>query len=299
MSIIQCLCVILGILAVLYLLIIMPRMTGRPDREPHISVLYAHRGLHDNSSDAPENSMAAFKKAVEAGYGIECDVQLTRDGIPVIFHDFTLKRVARYAEGQAIGDGPLNEDGSVSVPGKISNYTYEQLQQFHLLSSDEKIPKFEDFLKLVDGRVPLIVELKIELKDLSVCPAVDKLLSDYKGVYCIESFNPLGVLWYRKNRPHIMRGQLSDEFHKEDPKEFNTILYFGLTHLFFNFLTKPDFIAFNRKYPKSISLWINRHLYKCLTAAWTIKSQEQLDKATEDFDIYIFDSFIPEDKSYR
>ena len=299
MSIIQCLCVILGILAVLYLLMIMPRMTGRPDREPHISVLYAHRGLHDNSSDAPENSMAAFKKAVEAGYGIECDVQLTRDGIPVIFHDFTLKRVARYAEGQAIGDGPLNEDGTISVPGKISNYTYEQLQQFHLLGSDEKIPKFEDFLKLVDGRVPLIVELKIELKDLSVCPAVDKLLSEYKGVYCIESFNPLGVLWYRKNRPDVMRGQLSDEFHKEDPKEFNTVLYFGLTHLFFNFLTRPDFIAFNRKYPKSFSLWLNRHLYKCLTAAWTIKSQEQLDKATEDFDIYIFDSFIPEKKSYR
>ena len=299
MSIIQCLCVILGILAVLYLFMIMPRMTGRPDREPHISVLYAHRGLHDNSSDAPENSMAAFKKAVEAGYGIECDVQLTRDGIPVIFHDFTLKRVARYAEGQAIGDGPLNEDGTVSVPGKISNYTYEQLQQFHLLGSDEKIPKFEDFLELVDGRVPLIVELKIELKDLSVCPAVDKLLSNYKGVYCIESFNPLGVLWYRKNRPNVMRGQLSDEFHKEDPKEFNTVLYFGLTHLFFNFLTRPDFIAFNRKYPKSLSLWLNRHLYKCLTAAWTIKSQEQLDKATEDFDIYIFDSFIPEKKSYR
>ena len=299
MSIIQCLCVVLGILAVLYLLMIMPRMTGRPDRGPHISVLYAHRGLHDNSSDAPENSMAAFKKAVEAGYGIECDVQLTRDGIPVIFHDFTLKRVARYAEGQAVGDGPLNEDGTISVPGKISNYTYEQLQQFHLLGSDEKIPKFEDFLKLVDGRVPLIVELKIELKDLSVCPAVNKLLSDYKGVYCIESFNPLGVWWYRKNRPDVMRGQLSDEFHKEDPKEFNTLLYFWLTHLFFNFLTKPDFIAFNRKYPKSFSLWLNRHLYKCLTAAWTIKSQEQLDKATEDFDIYIFDSFIPEKKSYR
>ena len=243
--------------------------------------------------------MAAFKKAVEAGYGIECDVQLTRDGIPVIFHDFTLKRVARYAKGQEIGDGPLNEDGTISVPGKINNYTYEQLQQFHLLGSEEKIPKFEDFLKLVDGRVPLIVELKIELKDLSVCPAVNKLLSDYKGVYCIESFNPLGVWWYRKNRPDVMRGQLSDEFHKEDPKEFNTLLYFWLTHLFFNFLTKPDFIAFNRKYPKSFSLWLNRHLYKCLTAAWTIKSQEQLDKATEDFDIYIFDSFIPEKKSYR
>ena len=280
MAVIQCLCVVLGILAVLYLLMTMPRMIGRPDRRPHINVLYAHRGLHDNAGDSPENSMAAFKKAVDAGYGIECDVQLTKDGIPVIFHDFTLKRVARTSDGQ-------------SPEGKVIDYTYEELQEFHLLNSNEKIPKFEDFLRLVDGRVPLIVELKIELKDLSVCSAVNGLLSDYKGVYCIESFNPLGVIWYRKHRPDVMRGQLSDEFHKENPQEFKGILYFVLTHLFFNFLGKPDFIAFNRKYPKSFSLWVNRHLYGCLTAAWTIKSQEQLDDAKRDFDIYIFDSFIP------
>ena len=282
MSVIQCLCVVLGILAVLYLLMIMPRMIGRPDIGPHINVLYAHRGLHDNAGNAPENSMAAFKKAVDAGYGIECDVQLTKDGIPVIFHDFTLKRVARNADG-------------VSPEGKVIDYTYDELQGFHLLNSEEKIPKFEDFLKLVDGRVPLIVELKIEREDLSVCPAADRLLSDYKGVYCIESFNPLGVIWYRRNRPAVMRGQLSDEFHKEDPQEFKGILYFILTNLFFNFLSKPDFIAFNRKYPKSFSMWVNRHLYKCLTAAWTIKSQQQMDDAKRDFDIYIFDSFIPKD----
>ncbi len=294
MSAIQFLCVLLGILAVLYLLMIMPRMIGRPDRRPHVGVLYAHRGLHDNKGDAPENSMAAFKKAVDAGYGIECDVQLTRDGVPVIFHDFTLKRVARYPENCVPEGAPVNDDGSIGVKGKVIDYTYEELQQFHLLNSKEKIPKFEDFLKLVDGKVPLIVELKIELKDLSVCPAVDKLLGSYKGVYCMESFNPLGVIWYRIHRPEVMRGQLSDEFHKEDPAEFKGVLYFILTHLFFNFLSKPDFIAFNRKYPKSFSLWVNRHLYGCLTAAWTVKSKQQLEDAKSDFDIFIFDSFIPD-----
>jgi glycerophosphoryl diester phosphodiesterase len=281
------------VLAVLYLLMIMPRMTGRPDRRPYTKVLYAHRGLHDNNSVAPENTMAAFKKAVDAGYGIECDVQLTKDGIPVIFHDFTLARVARYPKGRSPEDGVPNADGSIGVKGKVIEYTFDELQEFHILNSDEKIPKFEDFLKLVQGKVPLIVELKIEREDLSVCPKVDGLLSGYKGVYCIESFNPLGVFWYRIKRPQVLRGQLSDEFHREDPKEFRGILYFILTYLLLNFLTKPDFIAFNHKYPNNLSLRLNRRLYGGLMAAWTIKSEEQLRQARKNFDIYIFDSFVP------
>lgn len=296
----------LGIIPVVaaggYLVMIMPRMIGRPDRRSHLGILYAHRGLFDNSSDAPENSMAAFKKAVDAGYGIECDVQLTRDKIPVIFHDFTLKRVARFDEGEELGDSwtagkgivpERNADGTIAVPGKVCDYTFDELQKLHLLNSGEKIPKFEDFLKLVDGRVPLIVELKIERYDLSVCPMVSDMLRNYKGVYCMESFNPLGVRWFKKNDPRVLRGQLSDEFHKDNPKEFGRGLYFVLTHLFFNFLTKPDFIAFNHKYPKSFSMWVDRHLFKCTTAAWTIKSQEELDRARDNFDIFIFDSFVP------
>ena len=274
---------VLVIVAILYLLMIMPRMMHRPDRKKFTGVLYAHRGLHDNESDAPENSMAAFRKAVEGGYGIECDVQLTRDGIPVIFHDFTLSRVARY-----------EDDRQTEVKGKVIDYTFEELQNLRLLGSDEKIPRFEDFLKLVDGKVPLIIELKIELKDLRVCDEVWKFLKDYRGVYCIESFNPLGVIWFKRNHPEIMRGQLSDEFHKDKPEEFKGLLYFVLTKLLFNFLAKPDFIAFNRKYPKSLSMQLCRHLYGCTCAAWTVKSQQQLLEAREDFDIYIFDSFIPE-----
>ena len=294
MLFIKVLCVAAPIMVVLYLLMIMPRVVHKPERLPHISVRYAHRGLHDNSSDAPENTMAAFKKAVDAGYGIECDVQLTKDGIPVIFHDFTLARVARYAEGEVPADAVKNSDGTFGVKGKVIDYTYEELQRFHILDSVEKIPKFEDFLALVNGKVPLIVELKIEFKNCSVCSKADALLSSYKGVYCIESFNPLGILWYRIHRPQIMRGQLSDEFHKESPSEFNSFLYFALTNLMLNFLTRPDFIAYNHKYPGNLSLWLCRHLYKNVTAAWTLKSEDDLKRAERNFDIYIFDSFVPE-----
>lgn len=286
MLLIKVVSIVLVFCSPLYLFLIMPRMSGKPDKKSFLGGLFAHRGFHDNASDAPENTMAAFKKAVEAGYGIECDVQLTKDGIPVTFHDFTLARVARYPKGHILENQP--------VAGKVIDYTYDELQSFHILDSKEKIPKFEDFLKMVDGRVPLIIELKIELKDLSVCSKVDALLKDYKGVYCMESFNPLGVFWYRLNRPKVMRGQLSDEFHKESPREFKGILYFVLTRLLFNCMTKPDFIAFNCKYPDSLSLRLCRSIYHSTCAAWTIKSQSQLDEAREKFDIYIFDSFTPD-----
>ena len=263
---------ILLIAAVLYLLLIMPRMAGRPDTAPFKSVLYAHRGLHDNETGAPENSMTAFQKAVDMGFGIELDIQLTRDNIPVVFHDFTLKRICGYE-------------------GKLREFTYDELLQFDLLKSDEKIPKLEDVLKMVNGRVPLIIEFKTEWKDLSVCPAADKMLQTYQGPYCIESFNPLAVYWYRKNRRDILRGQLSDAFLKEG--EHKGILQFVLQNLLFNCLTKPDFVAFNHKYPRTLSRCICRKLYRNMAVAYTLKTESELEAAQKYFDIYIFDSFLP------
>ena len=245
-------------LILLYLLMIMPRMAGRPDAAPLLNWLYAHRGLHDNATDAPENSLRAFQKAVDAGFGIEMDVQLTKDGIPVVFHDFTLDRVC-------------------GAEGKVCQRTLDELQELFLCGTDQKIPKLEDVLKLVDGKVPLIVELKIEAIDVSLCPAVDKLLSEYKGTYCIESFNPLGVLWYRCNRRKVVRGQLADAFHREGV--YSGPLYFLLQNLMFNWLGRPDFIAYNHKYPGMLSRSLCRSLYRGTAAAWTIKSQEELETA--------------------
>jgi len=261
---------------ILYLLAIMPRMVHKPDTRPFSKWMYAHRGLHDNSTDAPENSVKAFQYAVDAGFGIEMDIQLTKDNIPVVFHDFTLDRVC-------------------GVAGKVCNYSFEELQQFTLFDSEERIPRFEEVLKLVDGKVPLIIELKIEWTDVSICPIADKLLGDYKGMYCVESFNPLGIWWYRKNRPRLVRGQLADAFIKEgEKKDGNSrLIYFLIQNLLFNFLVKPDFVAYHHKYPNNLSRKICHGLYRNTAVAWTIKSGEELEQAKKHFDLFIFDSFVP------
>ncbi|MCR4762590.1 MAG: glycerophosphodiester phosphodiesterase [Lachnospiraceae bacterium] len=291
MLIIKVIGIILLIILLLYLFLILPRMWGRPAREPHLHVLYAHRGLFDNHSDAPENSMAAFRLAVEAGYGIELDVQTTKDGVPVVFHDFTLRRMARFPDGEVPVEAELNEDGTPVVPGKICDYTWEELSRFSLLGTKERIPRFDEFLKLVNGRVPLIVELKIELKDLTVCRKASSLLDDYGGVYCVESFNPLGLFWYRRHRPEVMRGQLADSFRKSEG--WNAPLYWLLEFLMFDVLSRPDFIAYNHKYRGNLSRMLTTGLFRALPVAWTIRSEEELAANRGYFDVLIFDSFLP------
>ena len=269
-------------LPLLYLGAILPKVNGKRTMQGLLGTYYAHRGLHDNSSDAPENSMAAFKKAVDAGYGIELDVQMTADHVPVVFHDFTLARVAR------------NEDGTVPE-GKISDHTYTELKRMHLLQSDERIPRFEEVLRLIDGKVPLLIEYKVELFDLSVCTASDALLRSYNGPYCIESFNPLVLFWYRRHRPEVARGQLSDAFRKDKPDEFKSPVYGLFTYLVFNFLTGPHFIAYNHHYRGNLSRRLCRALYGSAAFAWTIRSQQELEDNRKAFDAFIFDSFIPEE----
>lgn len=275
MTILYTVMIVAAALIVLYFLAIMPRLGHRRERQDFLGVYYAHRGLHDNASDAPENSLAAFKKAVEAGYGIEMDVQLTKDKVPVVFHDFSLKRIC-------------------GKEGKVWDYTFQELESFQLCNSGERIPRFDEVLEIVGGKVPLIVELKVEWMDISVCPVVDALLQSYQGLYCIESFNPLALVWYRRHRNDVVRGQLSDGFLKSG--EFKGVLYIFLQNLMLNWITKPDFVAYNHKYASVGARRICRSFYKNMAVAWTIKSQEELEKARSKFDIFIFDSFIPDVK---
>ncbi len=300
---------------ILYLLAIMPRMIGRPDKTAFMNVFYAHRGLHDNAGQekitmwsghdgregvmpergvVPENSLMAFQKAVEAGYGIELDVQLTKDKVAVVFHDTTLKRMCgELCDGMK---GDLCVGLRVDLRGgKVSDFAYEELQQFSLLGTSEKIPRFEDVLRLVDGRVPLIIEYKAPGRNVEVCRVADGILQGYAGVYCIESFNPMVLLWYRKHRRSVMRGQLSTSYKKEKEKGYPGILLAVFHHLLLNFLTGPDFIAYNHKYCKDWSLWLCRHLYGATAVAWTIRSQAELDKAKKAFDLFIFEGFIPKE----
>lgn len=263
---------VIVIFFIIYMLAIMPRVFNRPDTNLFRKVYFAHRGLHDNDSEAPENSMAAFRKAVEAGFGMEMDVHVTKDGIPVVFHDFTLERIC----GENI---------------EIEECSYEELRQFTLCRSRERIPRFEDVLNMVNGRVPLIVEIKSEKVDVAFCGVIDKLLRAYSGEYCIESFNPMVLWWFRRHHNGVVRGQLSSNFRKDGG--YTHVMYFFMEHLLLNFLTKPDFIAYNYKFYREPGRKICRGLYHRPAVAWTIQSQRDLEAMCRKFDIFIFDSFCP------
>ena len=255
----------------IYLFVIMPRML-RPDTSFLSGHYYAHRGLHDNKNGVPENSLAAIRKAVEAGYGIEFDVQLTQDRIPVVFHDETLKRVC-------------------GLEGNVRDYTYAELSQFPLLGTDECIPTLQEVLDEVDGKVPLIIEIKIHEPAHIVCIEADKLISAYKGPYCIESFHPYAVKWYKENRPGVIRGQLSARFTFTDRrvKPEETLVQYLLT----NVLCRPDFIAYDHHAKNNISRVLCHKLFRAPAVAWTIRSQQELDACKNDFDLFIFEQFIP------
>ena len=159
-----------------------------------------------------------------------------------------------------------------------------------LAKSGQTIPTLEEVLRVVDGKVPLIVEYKMDRADTKVCELGNKLFEKYKGPYCIESFHPLAVKWYREHRPDILRGQLSENYGRHGRKGF--VLWI-MTHLLSNVMTRPDFIAYRHDDADNISRRLCRVL-GALSVTWTIRSQKEFEKAKPHFDLFIFDSCILE-----
>lgn len=261
-----------GVSIPLYLWSIMPGKKRKEKWEPFFQVLYAHRGLFSNEEGIPENSLLAFTRAVEAGFGMELDVRLTKDKKAIVFHDDSLLRMC-------------------GVDRKVSQMTYEELMKLSLLETEEKIPLLTEVLQAVDGKQPLIVEIKSEFGDRETHVVADKILQEYKGRYCIESFNPLVVCWYRKHHKEVIRGQLSDDIKASRIEK--KIFFFGLKNLLFNMIARPDFVAYNHLHYHNMSRVLCRKLFGGVSIAWTIKSQEQLEARKKDFDLFIFDGFIP------
>lgn len=254
--------------AALYLFLIKPASTRGLDLAKY-GTRFAHRGLWDAQS--PENSLAAFKKAVDAGYGIEFDIHKTRDGHVVVFHDDTLMRMC-------------------GVQGKVEDKTLAELRELRLAGTDEKIPLLTEMLEIVDGRVPLLVELKGAALDTSLCPVANEILSGYKGDYMIESFNPLLVRWYRKNAPHVVRGQLFCNLLKE--KKGNKLFYLLITVLATNVLARPHFLAYGQESVHNVSFMICKYLFHAPAYVWTVRKPEQIPAKKRNEGI-IFEGFIP------
>ena len=273
----------------LYFILIFPRIPRRKKVQKFCHVNYAHRGLFSNEftrivsshpgtenhfspPSAPENSLKAFEKAVKAGYGIELDVQLTKDNKLVVFHDNTLSRMC-------------------GIDLCVREKTYRELCQLSLLNSDCKIPLFSEVLQLVNGKVPLLVEIKLPVLSTLTCRIVNQELKNYHGDYCIESFNTLALFWYRLYRPDIVRGQLSGNLTRT-AADTNYFLCFLVKHLLTNILARPDFISYCYLDTKNLSFLLNRYLFHASTFAWTIDSPKAYEKAKKYFHSFIFEGFL-------
>ena len=261
-----------AVLAGLYLLSIRTNSGRQEQMRPFEDTFIAHRGLHGNPT-IPENSMAAFRRAVEAGYGIELDVQLTADDRLVVFHDETLHRVC--------GD-----------ERKLYELTWSELRDMRLFGTEEGIPLLSDVLKLIGGRVPVVVEIKSEGRFTRTTELTHDMLQSYPGVYCVESFHPLVLRQYRKLCPETLRGQLSTNYTKENVQK-PAWQRFLLTNLMFNFLSKPDFLAYDRQYANQFSFRLCRRLFQPVSVAWTVRSREQLEEGRAAYSAFIFEGFDP------
>lgn len=250
-------------------------ITGRTKkgRMEHMKTFsYAHRGLHGNG--LPENSMGAFRAALEGGYGIELDIHLLKDGNLAVIHDSKLIR-------------------TTGCDGRIEDLAAPELADYRLEGTEETIPTFEEVVKLFAGKAPMIVELKPDGSNhAALCEATCKLLDQYDVEYCMESFDPRCVLWLKKNRPEIIRGQLAENYYKS--KNINLKWYFKLllTNQMLNFITRPDFIAY--RFADRHDTLSNRFCRMVMeSAAWTITTQEDFDTAVKEGWIPIFEGFRP------
>lgn len=247
----------------------------RPEMEKFKSVRFAHRGLHGGGR--AENSLSAFRAAVEAGYGIELDVRLSSDGVVVVLHDDTLDRVT-------------NESGRVDAK------TADELSKMKLCETEDTVPTFSQVLELVDGKVPLLVEIKERAGEYDVTRKTMELLREYKGEFIVESFNPLALSLLKKEMPEVLRGFLSSDFSKNE-KYKGQIKYFFLENLLFNLLCRPDFISYNHEAHKNRSLRFVRSVFRTATICWTVTSREDESLAYKHgFDGVIFENYIPEEK---
>ena len=257
-----------------WLIMIKPSGKKHPLEAQIKKYIYAHRGLHDKKNGIPENSMAAFRLAAEKGYGAELDIHLSADKTPVVIHDRSLRRTA-------------------GVDVNITDVPDRDIKKYTLEGTEERIPYFSEVLREVGGKVPLLIELKVdddnyrELTDRAL-----KELEGYTGIYAIQSFDPRAVKYLRNKHPYVMRGQLAG-FLRKSGDDLHRALDFGLRNLLTNFITKPHFIAYRVQDTDKISMKLCRILYRPLEFNWTCRKRAHHVIAHKNRAIPIFEDYIP------
>lgn len=259
---------VLAVLFALFLFCSMPSLYKHKDLQFIKGKYIAHRGLHNIKEGIPENSLPAFKRAMDMGLPIENDIHLTKDGKVVVFHDDDLKRAC-------------------GVNKKVEELTLKELKGYNLFGTGEKIPTLEECLTLVDGKTPLLIEFKaVGGNAEKLVIAANEILKNYKGQYLIQSFYPQVLFYYRKHNKKVCRGFLATSFKGE-------ALYKRLSGaLLYNFIGRPHFVSYEHKFNNYFFLKLNR-LLGAFTIAWTFHSKTEVLRVKKEFKAYIFEDFIP------
>lgn len=234
--------------------------------------LIAHRGYYNNKKGIPENSVIAFKKAIDNNYLIELDVRLTKDKKLVVFHDDNLKRVC-------------------GVNKRVKDLTYKELLKYNLFDTTQKVPLFSEVIKLVNGRVPILIETKFHNRYGVLEKILINELSNYKGLYAIQSFYPLSLLWFKTNTKHIPIGLLSSNF-KNNSNSLKKLI--GKT-LILDLFFKTDFISYDVKGLPNNYLLLKKD--KKEIVIWTIKNKKDYDLAKKYTDALICENMYKYEKN--
>jgi glycerophosphoryl diester phosphodiesterase len=235
----------------------------------------AHRGLHNRANGIVENTIAAARAAIAAGLPIELDLQLTADGDAVVFHDFTLDRLT--AEKGAVRERRSADLAGMAVAG----------------SAGERIPTFRAFLDEIDGRVPLIVEIKSRFDgDTALTERACAILADYSGPYVIKSFDPAVVATVRRIAPQVTRGIIG-EANYVDPAydKLSADQKHALAHLLHFDESQPQFVSWKFRDLRHASPFLCRRLGNLPVMAWTVRSPEDREPTLRLADQIVFEGF--------
>ncbi len=267
--------IVVGALALLYLLyavLVCPSRPKKGQTQAFLGVQCAHRGLYEKDQSIPENTLAAFARAVEGGYGVELDVQLSKDGAVVVFHDDTVDRMT-------------------TEKGRVDSFPLSALQSMSLKGTAHRIPLFVDVSKVLDGHAPTIVELKSTPDYVTLCEKTLAILRTWHGPFCVESFDPHIVRWFYRNAPDILRGQLTESYagwRKYNPAR----VAFSMSQMLFNRLAHPQFIAYgSANRPLG---WRLGKLVGTFFVYWTERPDADHAQLKARYDCLIFEHFRPE-----
>lgn len=229
----------------------------------------AHRGYH-SGRDVPENSITSFENAIQEGFAIELDLRLTNDQQVIVFHDENIKRMT-------------------GINKRVQDCTYDELKKYSLYETTETIPLFQEVLEVVNGKVPLMIEIKTERKVGKLEEKTYDLLKNYDGEFVVQSFHPISLGWFKKHAPHIIRGQLSGSFRGEKISRVKKVM---LSRLLLNDVSEPHFINYELKYLHKLPK-VYKGGKKMPIIGWTARTEEQFKDGMKKCSNVVFEGFNP------